>query len=71
MAENPLRHGRRLATAVHPRSGMTVFVGAPIFMQALFRVLGRLYPQINYRIQFVASMELAYDLLKAAAQAVA
>ncbi len=71
MGENPLRHGRRLATAVHPRSGMTVFVGAPVFMQALFSVLGRLYPQVNYRLQCVASMEMAYELLQVTARAVA
>lgn len=65
MGENPLRHGRRLASAIHPRTGMTVFVGAPGFMKALFSVLGRLYPQVNYRLQCVDTMEAAYDLLQA------
>ena len=63
MGNSPLSHGRRIAAATHPRSGLTAFVQAPAFMRVLFNTLGRLYPHINGRIRFVSTREEAFAFI--------
>lgn len=64
MGDNPLSHGRRMAGLTHPRSGLTAFVQAPAFMRVVFSTLGRLYPDIKSRIQFVSTREEANALIR-------
>ena len=66
MGDNPLTHGRRLGAATHPRAGLSIFIQAPAFMRVLFGTLGRLNPQLKYRIQFASTREEALAVIEEA-----
>lgn len=59
----PMWQGRRLAAVRHPNSGRMIFLGAPLYIQALFDLMRSFNPNTMKRIRFANSLKEAYTLL--------
>ena len=63
LPKDALRHGERVAQAVHPNEGRSVVVGANMLVSRLADVFYKIYRRTSKQFRFVATLDEAYALL--------